>query len=771
MFLEAIGAGLRHKIKPVLKDLNFDIRRGEVVGIIGKNGAGKSTLLKILAGTLDKSSGQIEINGKVSAILELGTGFHPDYTGRENIILGGMCLGMTKAEALERQESIIEFSELRHAIDDPLRTYSSGMQARLTFSTAISVTPDIFIVDEALATGDAAFVEKCLGRMDDIARSGATVLLVTHNTNLIPRFGNRAIWIESGQIVADGDAIAVSKQYEVKTFLKVRTYDHSSDDAIGDQKIRIAKTEVYGTKIDEGVFLQGTPLIIEVELHSSISSKTAELIVHICREDGIVVWSATTYEYMTDQYKLEEWPLNIVPGCHTITLNIPNVLLNTGRYLVNVGVEPKQDTARIADYHDWQRYAATFSITRESALVVGKYFDSPSSWSIKKVSTMNAAETEEIKLLPYPAPYASAISISNDCEFLTRDAALGLLAELSDPDKYGLEITTSMFFYTTNAICHSSIGYFDGLTQTPSVNAPLLRDLCQSGWIDTLHSYGDFDAGGFTRKLAEIAVNEFCKYGLTLPVYTNHGSNKNFQNVGHASLANYQGGDDPSSEAYHIDLTKKLGAKYFWTDDMLSSTPDISQNLFKEATCRDGQKILLFNRYRGLFGCPAPTMESLSSQILESDLRQIAMSSGVAIFYQHLGVASRDSAGTFTALSHPYIPPSADSVFKYLSRLQREKLCLVAGTGRLLSYIQMRDSIKINLEEDILTINTSMPWSSKESFDGLSIQLHNSVVVRKTIFASGNRSIELPMVRLSSQQGTHYILMRPWPSLDRSVFT
>lgn len=196
-----------------LKNISFEVARGETLGIVGRNGSGKSTLLQIICGTLGETSGDIRVKGRIAALLELGAGFNPEFTGRENVFLNGTVLGLTRAEVAERFDQIVEFSEIGGFIDQPVKSYSSGMFVRLAFAVAINVTPDILVVDEALSVGDEAFQRKCFARIQQMRDSGVTVLFVSHSAGVVMQLCDRAMLLDQGELLAMGEPKSVISRY------------------------------------------------------------------------------------------------------------------------------------------------------------------------------------------------------------------------------------------------------------------------------------------------------------------------------------------------------------------------------------------------------------------------------------------------------------------------------------------------------------------------------------------------------------------------------
>lgn len=214
-----------------LKDVSFEVGRGETVGLIGRNGSGKSTLLQILCGVLQPTSGEVNVNGRVSALLELGAGFSPEFTGRENVYMNGALMGLTKKEVDESLPSIIEFADIGDFIDQPVRTYSSGMYVRLAFSAAINVNPDILIVDEALAVGDAMFQLKCYRKIRDLKENGKTIIFVTHDTNAIIQHTDMATLLQNGKIIEQGDPKRVVDKYHKMVFGNNKQAENKSENS------------------------------------------------------------------------------------------------------------------------------------------------------------------------------------------------------------------------------------------------------------------------------------------------------------------------------------------------------------------------------------------------------------------------------------------------------------------------------------------------------------------------------------------------------------
>src|SRR5213595_2657930 len=198
---------------PALTDVSFTVQKGSTYGMMGRNGSGKSTALKLVAGITKPTSGSVRVEGRISALIELGAGFHPEISGRENVFINGIMLGLTKREIQDRFDEIVDFAELTEFIDAPVKTYSSGMYIRLGFAVAINVDPDVLLVDEVLAVGDEGFTHKCLDKFAEFRRKGKTILLVTHSLGLVERFCDEAVWLDAGRIRAHGDPKRVVDAY------------------------------------------------------------------------------------------------------------------------------------------------------------------------------------------------------------------------------------------------------------------------------------------------------------------------------------------------------------------------------------------------------------------------------------------------------------------------------------------------------------------------------------------------------------------------------
>jgi len=311
-----------------LKNVSFEVKKGEVIGIIGRNGAGKSTLLKILSKITDPTTGQITINGRVSSLLEVGTGFHPELTGRENIYLNGAILGMTKKEIKEKFNDIVEFSGIEKFLDTPVKKYSSGMYVRLAFAVAAHLEPEILIVDEVLAVGDAEFQKKCLGKMKDVASSGRTVLFVSHNMDAIENMCSSCILIEDGNIKYN----SINVKKVIHLYLNKSKKIHNSEwknskreyDNPWFKPSRFAIVDKQGQTIKTND--DSSDCYIRVEGYSKLADSRLQLGYAIYNEDyQLLYWS------LHDDLKEEYWP-KMNKGFNVLQSKIPKEILRVGVY-------------------------------------------------------------------------------------------------------------------------------------------------------------------------------------------------------------------------------------------------------------------------------------------------------------------------------------------------------------------------------------------------------------------------------------------------------
>jgi lipopolysaccharide transport system ATP-binding protein len=315
-----------------LKDVSFAVKRGEAVGVIGRNGAGKSTLLKILSRITEPTEGRAQIHGRIGSLLEVGTGFHPELTGRENIYLNGAILGMKKVEIDRKFDEIVAFSEVEQFIDTPVKHYSSGMYLRLAFGVAAHLEPEILIVDEVLAVGDNAFQKKCLQKIGDVAKKGRTVLFVSHNLGAVIRLCDRCIWLNEGRVVRDGVPSEIVNAYLKEGTSNQAERHWSSSEAPGDDSLRLSAVRVcQPAGIPNAAIDITKPFDIEIE--TEVLRPTLEVTtgVRVLTADGYVV--LTTTEIMNGEQRAGR------RGRRLSVCHLPAYTLNAGTYVVSVGAD------------------------------------------------------------------------------------------------------------------------------------------------------------------------------------------------------------------------------------------------------------------------------------------------------------------------------------------------------------------------------------------------------------------------------------------------
>lgn len=309
-----------------LKDLSFDICEGDRVGIIGKNGAGKSTLLKIMSRITAPSSGSVRIRGKVSSLLEVGTGFHQELTGRENIFLNGTILGMRRKEIEKKFDEIVDFSEIEKFLDTPVKRYSSGMFTRLGFAIAAHLDSDLLIIDEVLAVGDAAFQKKCLKKLDELGTSGRTVLFVSHDVGSVLKLCNKGIYLENGLLKEYGNIDHCVSAY-MKNF---KSHDYIWKGDAGDENVKVSSVEIIRKNFDREFFYQGEKVQIEITYQAFKPVRDLFFGIAIWSPSNQLIARSTTADVPQESY------IDIKVGLNRLTFTIDTNLLFEGEYLIKI---------------------------------------------------------------------------------------------------------------------------------------------------------------------------------------------------------------------------------------------------------------------------------------------------------------------------------------------------------------------------------------------------------------------------------------------------
>ena len=361
-----------------LKDVSFEVKRGEVVGIIGRNGAGKSTLLKILSRITEPTEGLAEIHGRVGSLLEVGTGFHPELTGRENIFLNGAILGMKKTETQRKFDEIVAFAEIEKFIDTPVKRYSSGMYVRLAFAVAAHLEPEILLVDEVLSVGDVAFQKKCLGRMGNVAEEGRTVLFVSHNMAQINKLCQRAILINDGFIKTEGPPSVVIDEYIRSSIWAIPAESTGQLLSSEDGSVVLRSFRVFGED-DQKPLRTGGPCYIELEFHFAEALRDPGFIVSIRSSQSVEIMRLSTYP-------ISGISTGQCSGDMRCILQIDELLLTGGNYVLAVGLSiPKVQyvipTTEVGVFEVLQTdyYSSGYNLANRIGFLAGKH-----NWRLDK---------------------------------------------------------------------------------------------------------------------------------------------------------------------------------------------------------------------------------------------------------------------------------------------------------------------------------------------------------------------------------------------------
>jgi len=396
---EALLQGLR-RVKPAeyfwaLHDVSFGIAPGRMVGVVGPNGAGKSTLLRLIGKVGRPDEGQVTVHGRIGALLDLGAGFHPDLTGRENVFINGVIAGLTRHEVARRFDAIVDFAELGAFIDNPLRTYSTGMQMRLGFAVAAHTEPEILLIDEILAVGDLAFQHKCLDRIAQLKAQGCTILLVSHDATSIQRLCDEALWLRQGKLVAYGPADVVTGQYVAEMSAETRRRTPATQPVlraptgaelrVNENRFGSMEMEIVAVRLLDPAGLpateldSGDPLRVEIEYLAPQPIRTPIFGVTISREDGLVCYDTSTEASGTH--------LPTVQGPGQITFQIEQLDLIGEQYYVDVGIY-EREWAYAYDYH-WHVYPLIIHPTSGEKGIVRP----PHRWEVGDVSGRHANQT------------------------------------------------------------------------------------------------------------------------------------------------------------------------------------------------------------------------------------------------------------------------------------------------------------------------------------------------------------------------------------------